>query len=65
MPGIQELLVIFVVFALLFSSKLPQFGRKIGSSLLQMKKSFKETQEELEALDKKDGDPKKIEKPRS
>ncbi|MEK7485378.1 MAG: twin-arginine translocase TatA/TatE family subunit [Planctomycetota bacterium] len=53
MPSIQELLIILFVAALLFSSKVPQFTRNLGRSLFLTKKGFKETQEELKALEEK------------
>lgn len=58
MPSIQEILVILFVAALLFSAKVPQFARKLGQSLFLTKKGFKETQEELNALDTKEKQPK-------
>lgn len=53
MPSIQEVLVILFVAAVLFSAKVPQFARRFGRSLFLTKQGFKETQEELHALDAK------------
>ena len=62
MFGIQEVLALLFVFALVFSSKIPQIGRKLGESLLLIKKGAKETKEELDALEHKSKPSKKEQK---
>lgn len=53
MPGVQELIVIFLIVVVLFgASRLPQLGRGLGEGISNFKKGLKsadETVDEAEA----------------
>lgn len=53
MPGIQEVLIVLLVMALVFSKKIPEFSRRLGRGLFDVKKSINETREELKELEEK------------
>ena len=46
MPGVQELIVIFLIVVVLFgASRLPQLGRGLGEGLSNFKKGLKSADE--------------------
>lgn len=63
-PGLQEILLIFLVVLILFGAKrIPDIAQGLGKGIREFKKAVKDTQKEIENIDddKKQSKPDQIE----
>ncbi len=63
-PGLQEILLIFLVVLILFGAKrIPDIAQGLGKGIREFKKAVKDTQKEIENIDddKKKSKPDQIE----
>jgi len=52
MPGTWELCVIALVALLLFGSRLPKIARGLGQSVVELRKGFREVENDVEDIKK-------------